>query len=201
MVVDSFAAGLDVEDAKQALRSQVRAQRARRSQSARDELEKLWIPTVMDFIGDAEVITCYVSIKEEPPTRELCDTIVAAGKRLLLPKLGPGLSREWAWYHGADDLEVLAPGRPPEPSGISLGNEVLADVDALVIPALLVGRGGTRLGQGGGWYDRILKKVPERARVGAMVYPDEVVDAALPQDEMDRSVSYVILPDRWEATK
>ena len=96
-------------------------------------------------------------------------------------------------------MKVNAPGRPPEPSGEALSSEILSTVDVLIIPATLVDREGRRIGQGGGWYDRVLKQVSSNTRVGAMVYPEEYVDIELPQDPMDRSVAFVILPDRWGA--
>ena len=194
-------ADLDVEDAKQELRKVARKNRSKRSLQAREDFARTWVDTALDFLGDAQVVAAYVSIKEVPPTLALCDAIVASGKRLLLPKLGPGLTRAWGWYTGAHDLDVLAPGRPPEPSGEALGSEVLSQVDALLVPALLIGRGGTRLGQGGGWYDRILKQIRDDARVGAMVYPDEVVDMELPQDEMDMRIPFVVLPEYWTSTE
>ena len=45
--------GLDVEDAKQALRTHARAQRKRRSDSERARLGDQWVATALDFIGDA----------------------------------------------------------------------------------------------------------------------------------------------------
>lgn len=65
------------------------------------------------------------------------------------------------------------------------------------MPATLVDRQGRRIGQGGGWYDRVLKQISPTTKVGAMVYPEEFVDIPLPQDPMDRPVHYVVLPDRW----
>lgn len=202
MVTESLLAGVDVENdienAKQALRAQARARRSRRPEAAREEMALQWVNTVMDFLGDADVVAAYVSVNSEPPTHLIHDAIVGAGKKLLLPKLGPGLSRQWGWYRKASDLEVLAPGRPPEPVGPSIDSSILQEVDAMIIPALLIGPGGARLGQGGGWYDRVLKQVGSHTRVGAMVFPDEYVDDELPQDSMDRTVQYVILPHEWK---
>ncbi len=191
--------GLDVEDAKQALRTHARAQRKRRSDSERARLGDQWVATALDFIGDAAVVACYVSVNDEPPTQLLCEAIAHSGRKLLLPKLGPGLAREWAWYQGAEDLAVNAPGRPPEPSGQAIGSDVLNEVGVLLLPATLVDRQGRRIGQGGGWYDRILKQISPTTKMGAMVYPEEYVDCDLPQDPMDRTVPFVVLPDRWIA--
>ena len=191
--------GLDVEDAKQALRTHARAQRKRRSESERAQLGEQWVATALDFVGDADVVACYISVNDEPPTRLLCEAIAQSGRKLLLPKLGPGLAREWAWYQGADDLCVNAPGRPPEPSGEAISSDILGEVGVLLMPATLVDRQGRRIGQGGGWYDRVLKQISPTTRVGAMVFAEEYVGIDLPQDPMDRTVPFVVLPDQWIA--
>ncbi|MFC5281468.1 5-formyltetrahydrofolate cyclo-ligase [Arcanobacterium canis] len=192
--------GLDPEEAKQQIRPIVRASRSARSTARREELEEEWIATAMKFIGDAELVAAFVSVNEEPPSHGLIQTIADSGKRVILPKLGPGLTRAWGYFRGLDDLEEMAPGRPPEPTGPAFDNDLLADVDALIIPALAVSHTGARIGQGGGWYDRALKLAGDRAKIGAMVFPEEFVDAQLPQDDNDVRVPYVILPDRIVAT-
>ncbi|MGI8948003.1 MAG: 5-formyltetrahydrofolate cyclo-ligase [Ornithinimicrobium sp.] len=45
----------------------------------------------------------------------------------------------------------------------SRGSEVLQGVDVALIPALAVSRDGRRLGQGGGYYDRVLPVLRQRA--------------------------------------
>ena len=68
MVTLPDVADLDVEDAKQVLRSAARKNRSRRSTHVREGLVDSWVRTALDFIGDAEVIAAYVSVKDEPPT-------------------------------------------------------------------------------------------------------------------------------------
>ncbi|KMY23666.1 5-formyltetrahydrofolate cyclo-ligase [Actinobaculum suis] len=187
---------MELRDAKSALRAKVREARASRGAARLAEAEKGFIAQALDYIGESKVIASYISVNQEPPTLQLCDEIISSGRRLLVPKLGPGLSREWAWYQGREDLSEQAPGRPPAPSGTPLSAEILADVDVVIIPALLVNHDGVRLGQGGGWYDRVLKQVPRNMPVAAMVFPEEFVDFKLPRDENDMPVHTVILPDR-----
>ena len=185
---------LEVEDAKQVLRRHIREHRKQRSDSARGNMAVQWAETVKEFVGDAQTVAAYVSIKEEPPTSAVCEAL--AGKNLLLPKLGPGLSRAWGWYRGASDLSVQAPSRPPEPSGEALDSSILETVDVLIIPALAVSEYGERLGQGGGWYDRVLKEVSPHTRVGAMVFPEEFIEGHLPQEPMDVRIGWVIHPKK-----
>ena len=91
------------------------------------------------------------------------------------------------------------PGRagPPEPCGQALPPEEIGRVDALLIPALAVDRGGRRLGQGGGWYDRLLPLRADGVRVFAMVHDDELVAGPLPTEAHDEPVDAVITPEEW----
>lgn len=188
------------EDAKQRLRSAIRSHRKERSEAARIELARQCHDPVMRFVEGASRVGCFVSVNAEPPTYELCALIADSGKELLLPKLGPRLTRSWGFFRGLDDLQQMAPGRPPEPSGPAFDNDILASVDVLIIPALAVSHAGERLGQGGGWYDRALKAIGKDTKVLALIYPEEYVTTALPQDEMDMPVPYVVTADGIFAT-
>ncbi|MFY9263180.1 MAG: 5-formyltetrahydrofolate cyclo-ligase [Actinomycetaceae bacterium] len=188
------------DEAKQLLRSAVRKERKRRAKKARRDFSETWIDTVLRFTQGRESVACYVSTPTEPATEDLIDALYDAGKTVVLPKLGPGLTRAWGLYRGRDDLQQLAPGRPPEPSGEAFPNTYLASVDAIIMPALAIAHDGSRLGQGGGWYDRVLKEVRPETLIGAMVFPWEFVDRDLPQEELDVKIPYVILPDRWVST-
>ena len=79
----------------------------------------------------------------------------------------------------------------------ALPAEAIARADALIVPALAVDRGGRRLGQGGGWYDRMLPLRRDGVGVFAMVYDDELVPGPLPTEEHDEVVDAVITPSAW----
>ncbi|QOQ38102.1 5-formyltetrahydrofolate cyclo-ligase [Trueperella pecoris] len=191
---------VDVEEAKQILRAAVREHRKQRNKRMIADVESHWVETAMGFVGSRELVACYVSVNQEPPTQALLGALHEAGKRILLPKLGPGLSRAWGFFEPGTSLVQMAPGRPPEPEGQAFDNDILDEVEAMIIPALAVSHQGARLGQGGGWYDRALKRVSANALVGAMIYPEEFISEAIPQDDMDVSIPYVIQPAEVVAT-
>ena len=87
--------------------------------------------------------------------------------------------------------------RLSELSGRVLPPEEIGRVDALLIPALAVDRGGRRLGQGGGWYDRLLPLRADGVRIFAMVHDDELVTGPLPTEAHDEPVDAVITPEEW----
>ncbi|WP_239519511.1 5-formyltetrahydrofolate cyclo-ligase [Arcanobacterium phocisimile] len=187
---------MDIEEAKQAIRALIRERRNAKAHLFSDE----WVGPVMDFTAGLDVVACYVSLPNEPPTGPVLDALEASGKTILLPKLGPGLTRAWGEYRGKADLAQLAPSRPLEPSGPALPQDVLANVDAMIIPGLAVSHSGQRMGQGGGWYDRVLKTENLTRRIGQMVFPWEYVSDDLPQDELDVPIPYALLPSEWVAT-
>lgn len=192
-------ATLDVIDAKDELRRAIRAARELRGVKVRAEAALGFAQVVGDLpqVRQASVVAAYVSRPTEPDTLPLIERLAQRGTRVLLPVLGAGLQRDWAWFTSREDLQVRAPGRPPEPAGPTLGAEALALADAVVAPALAVDTEGGRLGQGGGWYDRVLSHAREGVVVVAMVFPEEVYDAAtrpLPREEHDQPVDYVATP-------
>jgi 5-formyltetrahydrofolate cyclo-ligase len=184
------ATGLEPEDAKEGLRRAIRTARDVRSERLRREAAEALADVVETIpeVKDARCVAVYAARPTEPGTTPLMDRLAARDVRVLLPVLGTGLQRNWAEYAGRDDLRVRAPGRPPEPGTPELPAEAVEDADVVLVPALAVDTTGMRLGQGGGWYDRVLQHTRPGARVVAVVFPEEVYDAAerpLPSEPHD----------------
>ena len=195
-------AGMETPDAKDALRRAVRERRSARTarQRAQAAAALADVLETVPAVRDAQCVAAYASRATEPGTEVLLERLAAQGKRVLLPVLGTGLARDWAEYTSTEDLRERAPGRPPEPSGPALGADAVAMADVVVAPALAVDTHGRRLGQGGGWYDRVLPLVREGVTVVALVYPDEVYDGdsrPVPTEPHDRRVAVVATPDGW----
>ncbi|WP_166850398.1 5-formyltetrahydrofolate cyclo-ligase [Isoptericola sp. BMS4] len=197
-----LVAGMGPSEAKEELRRAIRAHRDERSSRLRAEAA-VAVADVLDTmpaVREARTVATYASRPAEPGTGELLNRLSARGVRVLLPVLGAGLARDWAEYAGPDDLLERAPGRPPEPSGPTLGADAIAQADVVVAPALAVDGRGVRLGQGGGWYDRLLTKVRPGVPVVAIVFPEEVYDGdehPLPSEEHDVPVDAVVTPEGW----
>lgn len=195
--------GTEVTEVKDALRKAIRAERAKMSGRARSRAGVDFARVVADLpqVAAASCVAAYVARPLEPPTVPLLERLAARGTQVLLPVLGDGLQRDWAWYTGAADLQVRAPGRPPEPAGPTLTPAALSEAEAIIAPALAVDTAGGRLGQGGGWYDRVLRHAPPEVLIIAMVFPEEVYDARvrpLPTEQHDRPVDIVATPTGWK---
>ncbi|MFH5824743.1 5-formyltetrahydrofolate cyclo-ligase [Georgenia sp. AZ-5] len=190
--------GYEAEDAKQMLRQVVREARAQRPERERQEAGAAFADHAVEAVDGAGCVAAYVSRKDEPRSLELLEALASSGVRVLLPVLGPGLARTWAEYKTLEDLQVRAPGRPPEPSGPVMPAEAVAEAQVVIAPALAVDAAGTRLGQGGGWYDRVLRHTRPGTPVFAMVYDDELIaDVLLPVAPHDVPVTAVITPAQW----
>ena len=196
--------GEEVEDVKDRLRTAIRAARKIRSVRLRDAAARELADVVLTIpaVAEASCVSVYASRATEPGTGPLLEVLAARGVRVLMPVLGSGLQREWAEYAGPDDLRERAPGRPPEPGGPTLGAAALADADVVIAPALAVDTTGARLGQGGGWYDRALEHIRPGVPVIALVFPEELYDAAtrpLPREPHDHLVDAVATPREWHS--
>lgn len=188
---------LEVEDAKQLLRDAVRAHRDGRSLRERSDAGEAIARHASEIVSDVGCAALYAARPAEPCTQPLMEHLHRTGVDVLLPMLGPGLSRDWAWHRPGEVLEIRAPGRPPDPAGPGLGATALHRADVVFVPALAVDRQGVRLGQGGGWYDRVLEHRRPDAPVVAIVFDDEVSDAPLPRAPHDRAVDGVLTPTGW----
>jgi 5-formyltetrahydrofolate cyclo-ligase len=138
-------------------------------------------------ISSARVIASYISYGDEPNTFELNKAIIAAGKKLLLPRIieGNGEPRlEWVPWNG-DSQSLKERGRILEPIGPAETDQ--KQIDVVIVPALRVDRDGYRLGQGGGFYDRALAQIS--AWTIALIYPEEISGQSLPRESHDIPVN------------
>lgn len=195
--------GMETEDIKIALRAAIRANRDQRSERRRAQCSQAFaiVASRVPAVHDATTVALYAARSGEPRTFHLIEHLHSQGKRVLLPVLGSGLARNWAWYTTTTDLTDRAPGRPPEPSGETLDADAIALADVIITPALAVDTAGRRLGQGGGWYDRVLPLARPDAPIFALVFPEEIYDAAasaIPVEEHDVPVDAAITTKQWQ---
>ena len=126
-------------------------------------------------------------------------------ERALLPVLldeagAPLGTPHWGLWEAGRALVAL--GRPPaQPEGEAWGAESLKEADLIVIPALAASADGTRLGQGGGWYDRALMHRSPGVPVVAVIFDDEVREPGIiPAEPHDVPVDAIVTPTRTITT-
>ena len=132
--------------------------------------------------GEPRCVAIYRSLPHEPPTEALAAMLHRRGVQVIVPETLPDLDLEWR--------ELRADGT----EGPRLGLEGIDAAQVILAPALAVDPSGTRLGQGGGCYDRALTRRRPDAVIVAIVNDEEYGGSPLPRDEHDVSVSAVITP-------
>jgi 5-formyltetrahydrofolate cyclo-ligase len=188
--------GDGTDNAKRALRADLRERRQMMSQAAR-ETAAAGIHSQLDALVDrfgARTISCFLSTTTEPGTRGFVTDAVARGIRVLLPVTRTDGLLDWAVATPDGEIAEGLFGLP-EPVGELLGPIALDEADLLVIPAAAIDARGMRLGWGRGFYDKTLGSMNHCPPVYAVVYDSEVLDD-VPKDTHDQAVSGVVTPTR-----
>jgi 5-formyltetrahydrofolate cyclo-ligase len=189
--------GPEVGAAKSAVRSRLLARRRARPEAERTAAATAILAALLQGLAGAGTVAAHVPGGIEPGHGRLPAGLTGLGARVLLPVVPPS-GHDLFW---AVDTGRLEPGRFGllQPVGPRLAPDALGSADVVVLPALAVCRDGTRLGRGGGYYDRALRHVREDAVLVAVVFDDELL-GELPAEPHDRRVTAVITPSGgWQA--
>ena len=114
--------------------------------------------TALQAWWDARFIHTYVdSLTNEVPTAGLIEASLAAGRRIAVPWVDPGLEPPFksAEIRALDELQPGPWGllQPPGASASWVADDVF---DLVVVPGVAFDRRGYRIGHGGGFYDVFL---------------------------------------------
>ena len=135
-------------------------------------------------------VAVYESLPDEPPTGRLVEALLEAGHEVLVPVTLDDYTLEWrlavAGTVGDRDTVTRLRREPTDAERASwLGPDALASCAVIVTPGLGVDHHGTRLGQGGGCYDRALQHRGHGALVVTLLHEGEQRDDDLPRDPHD----------------
>jgi 5-formyltetrahydrofolate cyclo-ligase len=195
----SQGAGPAVPPDKQTLRRQLRAQRRslapKRDRCADADaiasaagafLDTLSLPPSSTgehpAYGGPPCVAIYRSLPLEPPTHALAEMLHARGVAVIVPEMLDDMDLDWHKLR-ADGSE-----------GPALGPPAIGEALLILTPGLAVDYSGTRLGQGGGCYDRALARRHPDAVLVAIVHNEEYAAWPLPRDAHDVRVNAVITP-------
>jgi len=190
--IDSMSDGID--DAKRAMRAELRERRQQASDQARETAEegvRVQLDALVARTG-ARSVSCFLSTPTEPGTRSFVNAAVHRGIRVLLPVTRADGLLDWSVATPDGDVTDGLFGLP-EPVGELLGPIAVNDVDLLIIPAAAVDRSGMRLGWGRGYFDKTLGSMERCPPVYAVVFDAEFVDE-VPRDVHDQPVTGVVTP-------
>lgn len=174
-------------EAKRALREALRARRAA-AVGGEPELDALLAEDAAWRV--ARCVAGFVAIRGELPVMGALRSALARGVTVALPRV----TRAGLVFHRwAGEPLVRSGFGIPEPAP-DLPVVPPAALDALLVPGVAFDRAGGRLGQGGGYYDRVLAG-PHGHAIG-VAWAFQVVDA-VPADPWDIPVDAVLTEAGW----
>lgn len=188
----------EIRAAKERLRLKIRQMSAGLDAAACRQADRAIARRIisMEEYRRAQTVFCFVSTAREIDTAPVLRDVLAAGKRLGVPRcLGPGEMEVFA----ITDLGRLERGSygilEPPSDAPRIGPE---EIDFAVLPCLAADRSGRRLGHGGGYYDRYLARMragrPADPAFTALICRGVFLQEEVPAQEHDERASAVV----WE---
>lgn len=174
---------------KRELRAQLKARRAAREYDPELASGLCVQLAELCLANGATRIAAYLAFGDEPDTELFIDWAIEGDIQVLLPISNLDGSLTWVDFDGQTQSGIFGFQEP-----VGEATE-LAGVDLIIVPALAVGRDGSRLGKGKGYYDRALAALEEVAPVIALVFDDEFIDS-VPTEDHDHPIDAVITPTR-----
>ncbi len=182
---------------KPTLRTHVRSLRAALRPLVRAQEEELVNAAVVsdEVWAAADVVAVYKAVGDELSVVSATNHALRTGKRVCFPRVAPG---DQLVLHEVTDWAQLEPGQfgvpePPESAPVVSP----ATVDVCLVPGVAFSERGDRLGQGKGYYDRLLPTLGGTSWGAA--FSCQVVDA-VPTEPHDRPVDVVVWPGNLELT-
>ena len=144
----------------------------------------------------ARGIACYVSKDSEVNTRFLIRAALDQEKRVLIPVVKKG-DIELFFSEIKDLGSELAPGTfgilEPKPENVHPVS--LDTVDLIFVPGIVWDREGYRLGWGRGYFDRVIKNLPQHVRSAGLAFNMQLI-GKVPRDQFDVPVDMVVTESR-----
>jgi len=142
---------------------------------------------VLDYVERSKIDTVmlYASFRGEPETHGLIKKLLERKKRVALPKSQKNGVME-AYIVSA--LEKLVPatfGILEPPADVLLPQN---EQQLILVPGAVFGRDGSRVGYGGGFYDRYLSGCPQAIKAG-LCYEFALIDC-VPMDAHDVKMDF-----------
>ncbi len=148
----------------------------------------------------ASAVLGYMSFGAEFSTMAWVQQALQDGKQVLLPRVN-SVTKQLELFQVADLRRDLAPGKwdIPEPLPERCRRvDTLEVVDFILLPGVAFARDGSRLGYGGGFYDKLLARMDREGKVRqgnpalvAAAFSMQLVND-IPQEATDRKVEWLL---------
>jgi 5-formyltetrahydrofolate cyclo-ligase len=137
----------------------------------------------------------YASTKYELSTTPILNEFFENGETVLLPFCIDDNRLGVASVSSFDNLktgayEILEPN-------LGICSQVDSEeIDFVLLPGVAFDESGSRLGQGGGYYDRFLETLSSKVTLVGYSFEEQISSEKLILEEHDRKVNFIITPER-----
>jgi 5-formyltetrahydrofolate cyclo-ligase len=178
--------------AKKDLREHIYTKRHELDSDIKSEWDSKIIEKLLksELYRKSEVIFTYISFEGEVDTIKFIERAISDHKTICVPKVIS--KKEGMEVYKISSLNEVEKGfhgilEPKSRSQLILP----IDIDLLIIPGVAFDKTNGRIGYGGGFYDRYLKRIKAQANKIALAYAFQIFDS-VPMDELDEKVDFII---------
>lgn len=151
----------------------------------------------LDQVRNRQSIFAYVSFRSEVATLDLIQTLISMGKTVAVP-ITRVREKRLDIIRITDPSADLQPGycKIPEPREELCRTHLLPpeEIETILLPGSVFDERGGRFGYGGGYYDRLLARIPAAARIG-LAFDLQMVEKA-PLSAHDQLLDLVVTETR-----
>ena len=140
-------------------------------------------------VEDVGVVMGFWSFGSEVSTPPLLEALHARRVRVCLPRVASGGDLEAVAYEPGDPMNETSFGVREPADGTILAPEAL---DLVVTPGVAFDRSGHRIGYGGGFYDRFLRRTRRGVPRIAIAFDLQVQSKELPAGSFDLGVDVIV---------
>ena len=181
--------GSEVSEVKKILRQQMRLALEELTDQEREDSDRELTARFLEHpaVAAAQTLLLYYGVGTEIRTQGIITALLNQGKTVCLPRCLPDYAMQAHRIMSLEDLEPGFYGIPaPKESCPVVDRE---EIDLILTPGLCFDSRGSRLGQGGGYYDRYLEEY-EGVTIG--LCREDFFQINLPREPLDVWVRYVL---------
>ncbi|MCP4410825.1 MAG: 5-formyltetrahydrofolate cyclo-ligase [Gammaproteobacteria bacterium] len=168
---------------------------ARKAQQDKDMLSRKTCNTLIKLpeYQDSDTVLWYLDQRSELRTQHAIPAALASSKKVTIPYCVGNELHLW-WLHGLDELASGSYGILEPPAHRWNDHDRAVDVkqlDLVIVPGVGFDRQGHRLGNGQGYYDRLLSKAGPNTLFIALCYESQIFNE-IPATPTDVNMHMII---------
>lgn len=188
----------EIREKKQDIRDDVSSKMTTLSAEENDKRRKAIENRLFEFANflESRIVLLYTPARNEVDTLDIIRRSYMYGKIIVLPAFDA--TSNATQLYKIDDIDkdlIQGPRGNLEPNAKRCKPVPIDCLDIAIVPGVAMDEKGGRIGQGNGYYDRLIPDLPITTRKVGLVYELQIVPV-IPLESHDKYVDIVITEDR-----